>query len=58
MQRVKIPRALPFPSCPCRLTSLHDRLLGVHKPYGQGRNAVTALAGVFSDIPQGEFRCH
>ena len=31
------------------------RLLGVHKTYGQGRNAVTALAGVSLDIVKGEF---
>ena len=31
------------------------RLLGVHKTYGHGRNAVTALAGVSLDILKGEF---
>jgi putative ABC transport system ATP-binding protein len=31
------------------------RLLGVHKTYGQGGNAVTALAGVSLDIRKAEF---
>src|SRR3990167_6504380 len=31
------------------------RLINVHKHYSQGRNEVTALAGLSLDIPKGEF---
>ncbi|MFD4249401.1 MULTISPECIES: ABC transporter ATP-binding protein [Amycolatopsis] len=33
------------------------RLSGVHKSFGQGRDAVTALAGVDLDVAPGEFVC-